>query len=148
MKLLIVDDDSLIRKSLSVMLSDEDDIIVVGTAENGEDAVKMCKEQIPDIVLMDIRMPVMDGITATPSNFCSTGANNYFVIFNIRNLRVSLNISGSKNLISKESLLGIVDSLVDLTGKIGQTLTVGATNKAKLTAAEQLIATNKNWVLA
>jgi len=64
-KLLIVDDDSLIRKSLSVMLSREDDVIVVGEAENGAKAIELCKTQTPDVILMDIRMPEMDGISAT-----------------------------------------------------------------------------------
>ena len=65
MKLLIVDDDPLIRKSLSLTLSREDDITVIGTAADGAQAVKTCQEQTPDIVLMDIRMPGMDGIAAT-----------------------------------------------------------------------------------
>ena len=65
MKLLIVDDDKLIRKSLSLMLGREDDIAIVGVAENGAEAVKICAGEPPEVVLMDIRMPVMDGIAAT-----------------------------------------------------------------------------------
>jgi len=65
MKLLIVDDDALIRKSLSLTLSQENDIIVVGTASDGAEALHLCKENSPDILLMDIRMPGMDGIAAT-----------------------------------------------------------------------------------
>ena len=64
MNVLIVDDDSLIRKSLSVMLSRESDITIIGTAEDGAEAVKMCLEQQPDVILMDIRMPGVDGISA------------------------------------------------------------------------------------
>jgi len=65
MRLLIVDDDALIRESLSLTLSLEDDIEIVGEAENGKDALHICKELRPDIVLMDIRMPGVDGIGAT-----------------------------------------------------------------------------------
>ena len=65
MKLLIVDDDALIRKSLSIMLAREADIEVVGTAEDGAAAEKLCGETSPDVVLMDIRMPNVDGIAAT-----------------------------------------------------------------------------------
>lgn len=65
MKILIVDDDSLIRKSLSVILSCEADTVVCGTAQDGAEAITMCRENQPDIVLMDIRMPGMDGIAAT-----------------------------------------------------------------------------------
>lgn len=65
MKVLIVDDDALIRDSLKIILGLEDDIQVVGTACNGQEAFEICKRQIPDIVLMDIRMPVMDGVLGT-----------------------------------------------------------------------------------
>lgn len=65
MKLLIVDDDKLILKSLSLTFSREDDIEVVGCASNGLDALKIYEERTPDIVLMDIRMPGIDGVTVT-----------------------------------------------------------------------------------
>ena len=65
MKLLIVDDDALILKSLSIALSREDDIEIIGCASDGAEALKICGEQQPDIALMDIRMPGVDGIAAT-----------------------------------------------------------------------------------
>jgi len=65
MKLLIVDDDPLIRKSLSLTLAREADITVVGTAADGAEALEMCEAHTPDILLMDIRMPGVDGIAAT-----------------------------------------------------------------------------------
>ncbi|MCL2568889.1 MAG: response regulator transcription factor [Oscillospiraceae bacterium] len=65
MKVLIVDDDPLIRKSLSLMLGREADIAVVGTATHGAEAFEMCGAHLPDVVLMDIRMPNVDGIAAT-----------------------------------------------------------------------------------
>ena len=65
MKVLIVDDDALIRDSLKIILGLEEDIQVTGTACNGQEAYEMCKSEIPDIVLMDIRMPVMDGVLGT-----------------------------------------------------------------------------------
>ena len=64
MKLIIVDDDALIRKSLSISLSKEADVTVVGMASDGDQAVTLCDQEKPDIILMDIRMPVMDGIAA------------------------------------------------------------------------------------
>ena len=67
MKVLIVDDDPLIRKSLSLMLAREADITVTGTAANGAEALTMCEENQPDVILMDIRMPGVDGISATGS---------------------------------------------------------------------------------
>lgn len=65
MKLLIVDDDPLICKSLTLMLSREVDLEVLGAVQNGEEALAFCQENPPDLVLMDIRMPKMDGIQAT-----------------------------------------------------------------------------------
>jgi len=65
MNLLIVDDDPLIRKSLSLTLSREADITVVGNASDGAQALELCETLTPDILLMDIRMPGMDGIAAT-----------------------------------------------------------------------------------
>lgn len=65
MKILIVDDDPLVCKSLQVLLSREEDMEIIGLAQNGSETIDFCKSQQPDIVLMDIQMPVMDGIQAT-----------------------------------------------------------------------------------
>lgn len=62
---LIVDDEKLIREGLKVMLSIYDDIQVVETAEDGYEALKMCKENPIDVVLMDIRMKNCDGVMGT-----------------------------------------------------------------------------------
>ena len=65
MKVLVVDDDPLVCRSLKVLLSREPDLHVLGTAGDGERAVALCEGSRPDAVLMDIRMPGMDGIEAT-----------------------------------------------------------------------------------
>lgn len=65
MKIIIADDDGLIRDSLKLLLSLEEDIEVIGTAKNGMEAFELCKSNKPHIVLMDIRMPVMDGVLGT-----------------------------------------------------------------------------------
>lgn len=64
-KVMIADDQRLMREGLQTILSLEDDLEVVGTAENGRDALKLALEVTPDVVLMDIRMPVMDGVECT-----------------------------------------------------------------------------------
>ncbi|NQX60192.1 response regulator transcription factor [Paenibacillus qinlingensis] len=65
LKLLLVDDQDLIRESLHIVLGMDPDIEVVGLAENGQVAVKLSEEVQPDVVLMDIHMPIMDGVEAT-----------------------------------------------------------------------------------
>ena len=65
LKVLITDDDALIRDSLKIILELEDDIEVVGTASTGQEAFEMCQKLRPDLVLMDIRMPVLDGVLGT-----------------------------------------------------------------------------------
>ncbi|EFM11035.1 two component transcriptional regulator, LuxR family [Paenibacillus curdlanolyticus YK9] len=65
MKVLIVDDQELILESLKIVLEMEDDIEVVGLAKNGEEAIDYCENFQPDIILMDINMPIMDGVVAT-----------------------------------------------------------------------------------
>lgn len=64
-KVLLVDDQSLIRQGLKALLELEPDLEVVGDAENGEIAIHLIEELSPDVVLMDIRMPIMDGVAAT-----------------------------------------------------------------------------------
>ncbi|MFN2182721.1 MAG: response regulator [Anaerolineae bacterium] len=64
-RLLIVDDHKVVRNGLQVFISLYDDIEVVGEARNGQQAVEQCATHQPDVVLMDMQMPVMDGPTAT-----------------------------------------------------------------------------------
>ncbi len=72
--LLLVDDQNLIRQGLKALLELEPDLVVVGEAENGAIAIDRVKELQPNVVLMDIRMPVMDGVTAT-KQICSQFPN-------------------------------------------------------------------------
>jgi DNA-binding NarL/FixJ family response regulator len=62
---VIADDEVLVRTGFRMILSAEEDIEVVGEAEDGETAVSACRRWRPDIVLMDVRMPVMNGLEAT-----------------------------------------------------------------------------------
>lgn len=64
-RLLICDDDALIRESLRIILSMDEEIDVIDVAENGLKALDICIKNIIDIVLLDIRMPLMNGVDAT-----------------------------------------------------------------------------------
>jgi DNA-binding NarL/FixJ family response regulator len=65
LRVVVVDDQHLVRTGFRMILESEDDIEVVGEAADGAAAVDVCRRLAPDVVLMDVRMPVLDGIEAT-----------------------------------------------------------------------------------
>ncbi len=64
-RLLLVDDQNLIRRGLRALLKTDPELEIVGEAENGRDAIDLIATLQPDVVLMDIRMPIVDGVAAT-----------------------------------------------------------------------------------
>ena len=64
-RVVVADDHEIVRVGYAGLLATQPDFTVVGTARDGAEAVRVCREQGPDVVLMDVRMPVMDGIQAT-----------------------------------------------------------------------------------
>jgi len=79
-RVLLVDDEGLVRSGFRLLLDAEDDITVVGEAVNGADAVEQTRVQRPDVVLMDIRMPTMDGIQATRAIASTPGLQDVRVL--------------------------------------------------------------------
>jgi len=63
-RIILADDDSIIREGLKMILETQPDITLVGSAQDGMEAVELCRELKPDVVLLDIRMPDIDGIEA------------------------------------------------------------------------------------
>ena len=64
-RVMLVDDHTMVRRGLATFLKVFDDLQLVGEAESGEAAIKLCAEVLPDVILMDMALPVMDGATAT-----------------------------------------------------------------------------------
>jgi DNA-binding NarL/FixJ family response regulator len=64
-KVLVADDEALLRSAFSSLIEAEDDLEVVGEAADGQQAAELAQKLMPDVVVMDVRMPVMDGIEAT-----------------------------------------------------------------------------------
>ena len=64
-RILLVDDQSLFRGAIAALIAGQEDMVVVGEAENGLDAVEKAHALVPDLIVMDVEMPVMDGVEAT-----------------------------------------------------------------------------------
>jgi len=64
-RILIVEDQRIVREGLRAVLEDEDEIVIVGEAANGQEAIELFAQLQPDVVLMDLQMPVIDGPEAT-----------------------------------------------------------------------------------
>jgi DNA-binding NarL/FixJ family response regulator len=64
-RVLVVDDQQLVRDGIASLLRVQDGIVVVGTATNGQEALEQALTRQPDVILMDVRMPIMDGVEAT-----------------------------------------------------------------------------------
>jgi DNA-binding NarL/FixJ family response regulator len=79
-KVLVADDEGLVRSGFKVLLDLEDDITVVGEAKTGAEAVELARATRPDVVLMDIRMPQLDGIEATREIARTTGLQQVRVL--------------------------------------------------------------------
>ncbi|TMC70655.1 MAG: response regulator transcription factor, partial [Chloroflexi bacterium] len=64
-RVLLVDDHELVRQGVASMLAKAEDLTVVGEAKTGREAIETARKELPDVVLMDVRMPDMDGLEAT-----------------------------------------------------------------------------------
>ncbi len=64
-RVVVADDQQIVREGFTALLETQADITVVGSASDGDEAIRVCAEQQPDVVLMDVRMPGVDGIEAT-----------------------------------------------------------------------------------
>ena len=79
-KVLIADDQVLVRSGFRMILESRDDLEVVGEAGDGEQAIRLAAQTRPDVVLMDVRMPVLDGVSATASLTAAAGAPRVIIL--------------------------------------------------------------------
>ena len=79
-RVLLVDDDALMRAGLRAVLSSDENVEVVGEAADGRDAVERSRRFVPDVVLMDVRMPRLDGISATREILAASPSTKVLVL--------------------------------------------------------------------
>lgn len=122
-RLLLVDDQSIVRQGLRMRLLMEPDIEVIGEASNGEQAIELVHELSPDIVLMDVEMPGMDGIAATTALRANT-LQSAVVMMSIHDdvhTRARAQAAGAAAFVEKsgtlEELLATVRHIVEITAK-------------------------------
>jgi len=122
-RLILVDDQSIVRQGLRMRLLMEPDIAVIGEASSGEQALELVQELSPDIVLMDVEMPGMDGITATTAIRANT-PQSAVVMMSIHDdarTRTRAKAAGAAAFVEKsgtlEVLLATIRQIVEITGR-------------------------------
>ena len=107
-RVLIVDDHALVREGISALLTLQRDMEVVGFAENGKDAIQKVEELDPDIVLMDLRMPEMNGLEATRAICCAPHHAKVLMLsqYDDKENVVASKGAGAWDLIPKQSVSG------------------------------------------
>ena len=116
LRVLIVDDDLAFAEGLEVLLADDERIEVVGKAANGAEALRLAREQSPDLILMDIAMPRMDGVSAA-RRLQKTCPDARVVMLTGSDVEADRNRArevGAVDYLRKEELVRVPEALADL----------------------------------
>jgi DNA-binding NarL/FixJ family response regulator len=99
---LVVDDHPLVRSALTELLSDEPDLTVVGECEDGSQVLDAVRRLRPDVVLMDLSMPGMDGLAATEALRAARAESRVVVLTAEPGMRLDVEAAGADALIPKD----------------------------------------------
>jgi len=145
-RLILVDDHNLFREGLKSLLKDDRRITIVGEARNGREAVKLCQEEEPDLVIIDIAMPELNGIEATRQILAQTPATKVIALSMHSSRRFILDMlkAGASGYLLKDcameeldmAITAVRDNKMFLSPSIAGTVVRGMVNGGEIHAAE------------
>lgn len=119
LRVLVVDDHELTRFSLKVALSRHKNLQLVGLADNGEEAIEMARNYLPDVIIIDVQMPLMDGVTAS-SQIKSFNPSTQIIVYSSLEEQQLENISKHPCIDSYCHKEADTEFLIDLINELGQ----------------------------
>ena len=130
-RVVVADDQGMVRSGFSVLLNAQDDIEVIAEAVNGEEAITRAAELHPDVILMDVRMPVLDGLQATRVITAMDGAPKVLVLttFDLDDYVYEALRSGASGFLLKDASAGELATAVRLVAAGDALLSPGVTRR-------------------
>ena len=130
-RVLVADDQGMVRSGFSILLNAQPDIEVVGEAVNGQEAVTRAAELRPDVILMDVRMPVLDGLAATRQITATDGAPKVLVLttFDLDDYVYEALRSGASGFLLKDASAGELAEAVRVVAAGDALLSPGVTRR-------------------
>ena len=130
-RVLVADDQGMVRSGFSILLNAQPDIEVVGEAVNGQEAVTRAAELRPDVILMDVRMPVLDGLAATRQIMATDGAPKVLVLttFDLDDYVYEALRSGASGFLLKDASAGELAEAVRVVAAGDALLSPGVTRR-------------------
>jgi DNA-binding NarL/FixJ family response regulator len=130
-RVVVADDQGMVRSGFSVLLNAQDDIEVIAEAVNGEEAIARAAELRPDVILMDVRMPVLDGLQATRVITAMDGAPKVLVLttFDLDDYVYEALRSGASGFLLKDASAGELAAAVRLVAAGDALLSPGVTRR-------------------
>jgi DNA-binding NarL/FixJ family response regulator len=130
-RVVVADDQGMVRSGFSVLLNAQDDIEVIAEAVNGEEAITRAAELHPDVILMDVRMPVLDGLQATRVITAMDGAPKVLVLttFDLDDYVYEALRSGASGFLLKDASAGELAAAVRLVAAGDALLSPGVTRR-------------------